>query len=82
VRGACACRRALAEIGRLAQEIVPVLDKARAMLRGLEGKPGAPKASLDDVRTQLEHLAPADLFLVSASGLSGFDESRSGAFVL
>ncbi len=54
---------ALAEIGRLALEIVPALDKTRAMLRGLTGKPGAAKASLDDVRTQLEHLAPADLFL-------------------
>jgi ATP-dependent helicase HrpA len=57
---------ALAEIGRLSLEIVPALDKTRAMLRGLTGKPGAPKVSLDDVRTQLDHLTPPDLFLATS----------------
>ena len=53
---------ALSELGRLAQEIAAELDKARAALRALDGKPGAPRASLDDMRTQLTHLVPAGLF--------------------
>jgi ATP-dependent helicase HrpA len=48
----------LADLGRLAQEIGAELDKARASLRALDGKPGAPKSSLDDVRAQLAHLVP------------------------
>ncbi len=52
----------LAELGRLAVEIAAELDRARAALKALAGKPGAPKASLDDVRTQLVHLVPHGLF--------------------
>jgi ATP-dependent helicase HrpA len=53
---------ALANLGKLAQEITAELDRARADLRALAGKPGAPKAALDDVRTQLAHLVPPGLF--------------------
>jgi ATP-dependent helicase HrpA len=53
---------ALAELSRLAQEIGVELDRTRAALRALSGQPGAPRASLDDVRTQLAHLVPAGLF--------------------
>ena len=56
----------LAELGKLAQEIGVELDKTRSMLRGLAGKPGAPRAALDDVRDQMSHLAPPDLFAVLA----------------
>jgi len=52
----------LAELGRLAVEIAAELDRARAALKALAGKPGAPKTSLDDVRTQLTHLVPHGLF--------------------
>jgi ATP-dependent helicase HrpA len=56
----------LADLGRLAQEIGVELDKARASLRALDGKPGAPKSALDDVRTQLAHLVPPALFARTA----------------
>jgi ATP-dependent helicase HrpA len=52
----------LADLARLAVEIGAELDKTRAALRGLDGKPGAPRASLDDMRTQLTHLVPHGLF--------------------
>ena len=56
----------LKELGQLAQEIVVELDKTRRLLRALTGKPGAPRAALDDVRTQLAHLAPAGLLASAA----------------
>jgi ATP-dependent helicase HrpA len=52
---------ALAELGRLAQEIGAALDEARAALRALDGKPGAPRAALDDVRGQIALLVPPGL---------------------
>jgi ATP-dependent helicase HrpA len=51
----------LADLGKLAQEVAVELDKTRAQLRALAGKPGAPRASLDDVKSQLDALAPPDL---------------------
>ena len=54
---------AIAELGRLAQEVAVELDKARAALRALSGKPGAPRAALDDMRNQMAYLAPPDLLL-------------------
>jgi ATP-dependent helicase HrpA len=56
---------ALADLGRMAQEIGVELDKVRAALRTLAGKPGAPKATLDEVRAQLTHLVPPDLLLTA-----------------
>ena len=52
---------AIAELGKLALEIGSELDKTRAELRALNGKPGAPRLALDDVRVQLEHLVPPGL---------------------
>jgi ATP-dependent helicase HrpA len=56
---------ALADLGRLAQDLAVELDRTRAQLRALAGKPGAPKAALDDVRAQLVWLAPPDLLLAT-----------------
>jgi ATP-dependent helicase HrpA len=55
----------IAALGKLAQEIGVELDKARAELRALTGKPGAPRDSLDDVRTQLAHLVPHGLLMLA-----------------
>ncbi|MFT3770603.1 MAG: DUF3418 domain-containing protein [Minicystis sp.] len=54
---------AIADLGKLAQEVGAELDKTRSLLKSLAGKPGAPRAALDDVRTQLAYLAPPDLLL-------------------
>lgn len=54
---------ALQRLGGLAREIAGELDRAQAGLKALAGKPGAPRASLEDVRTQLEHLLYPGLFL-------------------
>ncbi|NUP04828.1 MAG: ATP-dependent RNA helicase HrpA [Polyangiaceae bacterium] len=48
----------IADLSRLGTDIAVELDQARAMLKSLAGKPGAPRAALDDVRTQLEYLVP------------------------
>jgi ATP-dependent helicase HrpA len=53
----------IAALGKIAQEIGVELDRTRAELRALTGKPGAPRDSLDDVRTQLTHLVSAGLLL-------------------
>jgi ATP-dependent helicase HrpA len=52
----------LSELGRLAQEIGVELDRTRAALKALDGKPGAPRASLEDMRTQVSHLVPPGIF--------------------
>ena len=54
---------ALSDLGKSLQEIALELDKARSRLRALAGKPGAPRASLDDVRDQLDHLGSLDLLI-------------------
>ena len=58
--GRDAVRLALAELGLLATELAAELDKARAALRPLAGKPGIPRAVFDDVHGQLAHLVPPD----------------------
>jgi ATP-dependent helicase HrpA len=50
----------LARLGLLAADIAGELDKARAALRPLAGKPGIPRAVFDDVHGQLAHLVPPD----------------------
>lgn len=59
---------AIAELGKVASEIALELDAARTKLQSLVGKPGAPRAALDDVRTQLDTLAPADLLERTPAG--------------
>jgi ATP-dependent helicase HrpA len=52
---------ALAQLGRVAVELSAELDKVRLALKALAGKPGVPRAVLDDIQGQLAHLAPPDL---------------------
>ncbi len=52
---------ALKELGRLALEVVGELDATRQGLKAMTGKPGAPRAALEDMRLQLEYLAPPNL---------------------
>ncbi len=53
--------QAIAELGGIAREIGAELDRAIAALRSLVGRPGAPRAALDDVRGQLAHLVTPGL---------------------
>jgi ATP-dependent helicase HrpA len=52
---------ALAQLGLLAVELAAELTKVRAAQKVLAGKPGVPRAVLDDVQSQLAHLAPPDV---------------------
>ncbi|HET7503177.1 MAG TPA: ATP-dependent RNA helicase HrpA [Kofleriaceae bacterium] len=52
---------ALVQLGLIAAEISAELDKVRAALKPLAGKPGVPRAVHDDVHSQLGHLAPPEL---------------------
>jgi ATP-dependent helicase HrpA len=52
---------ALSQLSRAAVEISAELEKVRASLKAMAGKPGAPRAALDDVQSQLPHLTPPDL---------------------
>ncbi|MFO0611709.1 MAG: ATP-dependent RNA helicase HrpA [Polyangiaceae bacterium] len=49
----------LAELGRLALDVASELEPTRRLAKSLVGKPGAPRAALDDVDSQLAHLVPA-----------------------
>jgi ATP-dependent helicase HrpA len=53
---------AVAELGKLALAIVLELDPLTARLRGVVGKPGFPRTSLDDIKTQLQQLIGPGLF--------------------
>jgi len=53
----------IARLGRLAQEIGAEFSRADQALRSLSGKPGAPRASLGEIRVQLDHLVPPNMFL-------------------
>ena len=52
---------ALAQLGRLGLEVQSELDRARAALKPLISKPGLARTVVDDVHSQLAHLAPADV---------------------
>jgi ATP-dependent helicase HrpA len=56
----------LAALGRIAVEIAGELDRVHATLRALDGKPGAPRAAIADVRSQLAHLVPRGFFAHAA----------------
>lgn len=61
----------MAALGRTAQEIAAELGKVDSMLRGLRGKPGAPRTALDDVERQIAHLvAPGCLRFYPADRLA------------
>ncbi len=51
----------LATLGRIATEVATELDKVRAAMKPLVGRPGVTRVALDDIQTQLAHLAPPDL---------------------
>src|SRR5690606_37434977 len=51
----------LAQLGRTALELGAELDKVRGALKLLAGKPGPLRAAVDDLQSQLAHLAPPDL---------------------
>jgi len=51
----------LARLGRMATELGGELDKVRAALKALLRRPGTPRAAIDDVESQLGHVAPPDV---------------------
>jgi ATP-dependent helicase HrpA len=51
----------LAQLGTLGSDLTTELGKVQAALRPLTGKPGVAKAVVDDVQSQLRHLAPIEL---------------------
>jgi ATP-dependent helicase HrpA len=69
--GRAALPLALAQLGRLALELSGELDKVRVALRSLAGKPGAPRATLEDLQGQLAELAPPDLMRGTPAGRLG-----------
>ncbi|HEY6037264.1 MAG TPA: DUF3418 domain-containing protein, partial [Kofleriaceae bacterium] len=52
----------VAELGRTAQAFTSEVDKVRAALKPLAGKPGLARAVFEDVTSQLAHVAPVDLW--------------------
>ena len=56
---------ALVQLGLLAVELGAELDRVRVARKALAGKPGVPRAVLDDLESQLGHLAPPDLMRVT-----------------
>jgi ATP-dependent helicase HrpA len=61
----------LVQLGRLAVELSAELDKVRLALKALTGKPGVPRAVVDDIQSQLAHLAPADLMRTTSAARLG-----------
>ncbi|MBK9032026.1 MAG: DUF3418 domain-containing protein, partial [Myxococcales bacterium] len=58
----------LVRLGRAAVEVSAEVDKTAAAIKGLAARPGHPRAALDDLRSQLAHLAPPDLLRVTPEG--------------
>ena len=52
---------ALVQLGSVAALLSAELDKVRKAQKALAGKPGVPRAVVDDIQSQLAHLAPPDL---------------------
>jgi ATP-dependent helicase HrpA len=61
----------LAQLGRLAVELSAELERVRLARKALAGKPGAPRAVLDDLQSQLAHLAPPDLLRATPAARLG-----------
>jgi ATP-dependent helicase HrpA len=57
------------ELGRTAQAYSAELDKVRAAVKPLAGKPGLARAVFEDVQSQLAHLAPPDLWTAAPARL-------------
>ncbi len=58
----------LAELERTAVGLATELDKVRAQIKPLAGRPGVTRAALDDIHGQLARLVPADLLRITPSG--------------
>ena len=59
--GRGALPEALGQLARIAVELTAELDKARAQVKPLAGKPGIARAAFEDIQSQLTHLVPPDL---------------------
>jgi ATP-dependent helicase HrpA len=57
---------ALLQLGRIAVELSAELEKVRLAQKALVGKPGFFRAVVDDLQTQLAHLAPPELMRVTS----------------
>ena len=60
----------IAELSKLSQEIAHEATQVRAMLRAMNGKPGVPRASLDDIERQLAQLLGPGLWRLKADRLA------------
>jgi len=56
----------LAQLGRVAVDVSAELEKVRLALKAMAGKPGVSRAVVDDIQSQLAHLAPPDLMRATA----------------
>ena len=65
IEGRAQLPRSLAELSRVAIELGGELEKVRAVLKGIAGKPGPLKIAYEDVQSQLGHLVRADLMLAT-----------------
>ncbi len=61
VAGGAVLSSTLAQLGRTAVEVSGELDKVRAALKAIAGKPGPLRAAHEDIGSQLAQLAPPDL---------------------
>ena len=61
----------LTQLGRVAVELTAELEKVRAALKALAGKPGVSRAVVDDIQSQLAHLVPPDLMRVTSTARLG-----------
>jgi len=61
----------LAQLGQAAVELGAELAKVRAALKAIAGKPGAQRAALDDIQSQLARIAPPELMRVTPAGRFG-----------
>jgi len=61
-RGRGAIAGVIADLSRQAVAIAAEVDVVRAALKKMASTPGAPRAAMDDIRSQLASLVPADLF--------------------
>ncbi len=61
----------LVQLGRTAVELAAELDKVRAAIKALAGRPGVTRAALDDIQSQLARLIPPDLMRVTPTARLG-----------
>jgi ATP-dependent helicase HrpA len=60
----------IAELSKHAEEIAQEATQVRATLRAMNGKPGVPRASVDDIERQLAHLLGPGLWRLKAERLA------------